>query len=365
MQVKEIIKLFEEYAPGTLQEEYDNSGLNIGDPEKETTGALCTLDVNEEVVDEAKEKGLNLIISHHPLIFQGIKRLSGKNEQERAIIKAIKYDIGIYSVHTNLDNVQNGVNGVIAEKLGLKNTKILSPKKNSLSKFVAFIPVEYTAKVKEALFAAGAGHIGNYDCCSYNLEGTGTFRGNEHSNAFVGEKYEVHHENEIRVETIVPNHLISRVIAALKQAHPYEEPAYDVYPLLNTESNIGSGLIGEFDEGLQPLDFLALLKETFHIEAIRYSGNVNQKIQRVALCGGSGSFLIKKAISSNAHAFITSDIKYHQFFDAESSLLLADIGHYESEQYTKEFFYHFLSKKIPKFAVHLSDVETNPIKYYY
>ncbi len=364
MKIADIRKVLEDIAPLSLQESYDNAGLLTGSNEWEISGILCALDVTEEVIDEAIENGDNLIVSHHPVIFSEIKSVTGKTITERILIKAIKNDIAIYASHTNLDNVDNGVNKKIGEKLGLSNCKILSPGKNKLVKIVTFVPEDHAAKVRKALFTAGAGHIGNYDSCSYNLAGQGTFRGGEGTNPYVGEKGKLHVENEIRIETVVPKDRINKCIAAMIKSHPYEEVAYDIYPIENEYNKIGAGMIGEFKRPVSHIEFMELIKTTFKIPVIRYSGKIMEAYSKIAVCGGSGSFLIKKAIHENSDAFLTSDIKYHQFFETEQKILLCDIGHYESEQFTKEIFYDLLNKKISTFAVHLSSIVTNPIKYF-
>jgi dinuclear metal center YbgI/SA1388 family protein len=364
MKINDVINSLEEFAPLKLQEDYDNSGLITGNREWEVKCVLCTLDVTEEVIEEAIRLDANLIISHHPLIFQGLKSVTGKTFTERILINAIKNDISIYSAHTNMDNVFNGVNKIISDKLGLNDCRILKPLPNNLFKIVTFAPVNEAEKVREALFKAGAGHIGNYDSCSFNTEGLGTFRGNENTNPFVGEKGQLHFEKEIRIETIVPKEILHPVISAMIKAHPYEEAAYDIYPLENNYPIAGAGMIGKLNSRLKPDEFLELLKNIFKTPVIKYSGDDTKFIEKVAVCGGSGSFLLGEAIKHKADAFVTGDVKYHHFFDAEKRLLYCDIGHYESEQFTKEIFYSILIKKFSTFAVHLSQVVTSPIKYY-
>jgi dinuclear metal center YbgI/SA1388 family protein len=364
MKIKEVIQLIEDFAPLNLQESYDNAGLTVGNSENVISGVLCTIDVTEKVVEEAIELKANLIISHHPIIFGGIKSLTNRSENERIIIQAIQKDIVLYAAHTNIDNTTRGVNHKISEKLGLSKLQVLEPINNSLVKLVTFVPEDHADKVRQALFQGGAGSIGNYDNCSYNLNGIGTFRAGEETNPFVGAKGKLHYENEVRVETIVPNHLLKGVLEKLFESHPYEEIAYDLYPLLNKNPAFGAGLIGELNQTITAKKFLDLLKKTFHTPAIRYAGTTARKIKKVAVCGGAGSFLLARAIQAEADAFVTSDLKYHQFFEAENKILLCDIGHYESEQFTKEIFYTLLTKKLSKFAVHLSKVVTNPINYH-
>lgn len=364
MKIKEIMQALESFAPKEIQENYDNSGLSVGNPGNEASGVLCTIDITHDVLDEAIAKNANLIVSHHPLIFQGIKSLTGKNYVEEIVIKAIKNDISIYSGHTNFDNINRGVNHKICDIIGLTHCKILAPLENNLVKLVTFVPEDHAEKVRKAIFNSGAGNIGNYDSCSFNIQGNGTFRGNENTNPYVGERGKLHFENEIRIETIVPSHLKNKAIKALLAAHPYEEVAYDIYLLDNANPLVGAGMIGDLEKPVN-LDFLLeMLKKKFHAQGIRYAGEKMDDISRIAVCGGSGSFLIRQAIQQQADVFITGDIKYHQFFDSGKHLTIIDIGHFESEQFTKDIFYEILIKKFPKFAVHLSEVKTNPVKYY-
>jgi dinuclear metal center YbgI/SA1388 family protein len=363
MKLHEIVSFFAETAPFSLQESYDNSGIQTGNPQMELTSALICLDVTEDIIDEAIQNNQNLIVSHHPVIFNGIKSLSGNSITERILIKAIKNDIAILSIHTNFDSIFNGVNNKICDKLGLINRQILVPAGGKLAKLVTFIPEEHAEIVRSNIFKAGAGMIGEYDNCSFNLSGEGTFRAGQNTDPFVGEKGKLHTEKEIRLETIFPLHLKKKVILALLKSHPYEEVAYDIYPLLNDYPKAGMGMVGQFEEPLEEYDFLNAVKMIFNSGCVRYTALKSKKISKVAVCGGSGSFLLKDAIAVGADAFISADFKYHQFFDADGKILVADIGHYESEQFTKELFYELLMKKFPKFAFRLSEVNTNPINY--
>lgn len=363
MKVKDIIGFLNHYAPLSLQESYDNAGLLIGDESEEIEGVLITVDVTEEIVDEAIQMNCKLIVAHHPLIFEGLKKITGSNYVERIVKKALVNDIAVYASHTNLDNLWGGVNTKIADKLGVKNYSLLSPLKEKLLKLVYFVPVDHAEATRRAVFEAGAGHIGDYDSCSYNLEGFGTFKAGEGTDPFVGKQGQIHQENEMRIEVILPDYLQSRVLNSLLRAHPYEEVAYDLYPLKNQFDRAGMGVIGELDHEMKEIDFLNHLKETFDANGVRYSPLLNKKIKKVAICGGSGSFLIKKAITQGADVFVTGDMKYHQFFDADKKILIADVGHYESEQVTKELFYEILTKKFPKFAIRLTEINSNPINY--
>ncbi|MEN8157727.1 MAG: Nif3-like dinuclear metal center hexameric protein [Bacteroidota bacterium] len=364
MKLKEITGAMESLAPLSFQESYDNSGLQVGDPESEVTGILIALDVTEGVIDEAAGLGFNLVVSHHPVIFGGLKSLTGRTAPERIVAKAIRQGIAIYSGHTNFDAIAGGVNRKMAGRLGLTGLKILDPLKGRLKKVAVFVPHDHMEKVRTAMFDAGAGHIGGYDNCSFNLEGSGTFRGSEGTDPFVGEPGEMHQEPETRVETIVPEHLMGRVVKAMVAAHPYEEVAYDVYPLENEMHEAGMGMTGELEDAMDEEVFLNFVKERFGVAMIRHSALLGKTVKRVALCGGAGSFLLAKAIRSGADVFITGDLKYHQFFDADGKIVMMDIGHFESEQFTRDLFYDLLMKKFPKFAIRLSETDTNPIKYY-
>jgi len=361
MKIKDITTFLEEYAPLSLQEPYDNSGLLIGTESQTISKALITLDVTDAVMDEAITEKCNLIIAHHPLIFKDIKSLTGKNYVEKLIVKAIKNDISIYAIHTNLDNVWKGVNGMLAEKLGLTNTKILSVNDKGLKKLVTFCPVEHANKVRKAMFDAGAGYIGNYDNCSYNITGEGTFRGMEGTEPFVGKKGALHFEKEIRIETIVPDYKTGKVIQAMLAAHPYEEVAYDIYSLDNSDARIGAGMIGELQKETDPVTFLKHIKSILNSKIIKHSPPVDRKIKRIAICGGSGSFLIHRAFSAGADIFITGDVKYHDFFEYNGQMIIADAGHYETEQFTKELLHTVLKEKFPTFALLISQAVTNPV----
>lgn len=363
IKIKDVIKELELWAPPTLQESYDNAQLIVGDANQVLEKVLLSLDCIEAVVDEAIELGCNLIVAHHPIVFSGLKSLTGKNYIERTIIKAIKNNIAIYAIHTNLDNVKTGVNFKIAEKLGLENVEILSPKKGLLEKLVFYCPAGNVDQVRESVFAAGAGKIGAYDSCSFNSNGIGTFKAGEEANPHVGEIGEVHREEEVCVETIVPIYLKSKVINALLMSHPYEEVAYDFYPLSNSWNEVGSGMIGELSEETDTLAFLKSVKSKLNTPIIRHTKIVKNEISKVAICGGSGSFLLNDAKKKGAEIFITADYKYHQFFDAEEQIVIADIGHFESEQFTPELIKEHLQQNFPNFALYLSEVNTNPINY--
>lgn len=362
-QLKTIAAAIEEFAPLQYQEDYDNSGLQVGNPEEHVSSALVCIDVTEEIVDQAIQEGYPLIISHHPLIFKGIKRISNCTEQERILYKAIKHDIAIYAAHTNLDSVANGVSGKLCQHLGLNDCNILQPHKAQLAKIVTFVPTGHAEQVRNAMLSVGAGHIGNYDFCSYNTIGFGTFRAGEHATPFVGRLGELHTEEEVRIETIAERTSVGKVIAALRNAHPYEEPAYDIYSLENTLPHVGLGMVGMLPTPVKTDDFLATLKKQLNLPAIRHTKPAKEVVQRIAVCGGSGASLIGAAIAAKADVYITADVTYHRFFEAEGKILLADIGHYESEQLAIDIIQELLTKKFPTFAVRASKECSNPIRY--
>jgi dinuclear metal center YbgI/SA1388 family protein len=364
MKIQEITSFLESVAPPLLQESYDNAGLLTGSSQWECTGVICSLDATEEVIREAIAKNCNLVVAHHPIIFGGLKKITGRNYVERTIITAIKNDIAIYAIHTNLDNVLHGVNAAIADKIGLVNREILQPKSDTLKKLYTFVPLEHADKVRSAIFAAGAGHISNYSECSFNTRGQGTFKAGKGSNPFTGKIGEQHTEEEIKMEMIFPAWLQNQVVAALKAAHPYEEVAYDLVALDNQNQATGSGLLGELAEPMAETAVLALLKEKFGLSVIRHTPLLGKKVKKIALCGGAGSFLSGAALVAGADMFITGDVKYHEFFDANGRMVIADIGHFESEQFTIDLLFDLLSQKFLTFAVQKTGVKTNPVHYF-
>lgn len=363
MKIKEIISVLEEMAPLAYAEDFDNVGLLVGDQETEATGVLVCHDALENVIEEAITKKCNLVVCFHPILFSGLKKITGKNYVERAVIKAIKNDIAIYAVHTALDNHQEGVNKIFCDTLGLINTKVLIPKHNFIRKLVTYTIPENAEEVRNALFDAGAGTIGNYENCSFNSKGIGTYMGNEHSNPQIGERFEFVQGDEIKIEVTFEKHLENKILKALFKSHAYEEVAYEIYELQNQHQNIGLGMIGELETPMEAEAFLHFAKEKMQCGGIRHSDFTGKKIKKVAVLGGAGSFAIKNAIQAGVDAFLTADLKYHQYYEAENQLLLADIGHFESERYTKNYIVDFLRKKILNFAIILSEENTNPVKY--
>jgi dinuclear metal center YbgI/SA1388 family protein len=364
MKLEELCSYLNASVPLSYQESYDNSGLQVGIPEREISSILITLDITEKVIDEAIANKCDLIISHHPLIFNGIKSITGKTFTEKVLYKAVKHDIAVYSSHTNLDVFSTGVSMKMAEKLLLTQLNVLAPLDKKLLKLVAYIPDSHLDKVRSALFEAGAGVTGNYDMCGFTSNGTGSFRGNDKANPFVGKKGKIHYEKETRFETILHSHLREKVIRALLDNHPYEEVAFDIYTLENTNAGAGLGCTGEFSEPVSEDNFLRLVSNVFDAKGLRHSKLTGRIIKKVALCGGSGSSLIKNAIAAGADAFVTADIKYHSFFDTENKLLLVDAGHFETEKFSTEILKDLIIKKFPKFAVRFSETNTNPINYF-
>jgi dinuclear metal center YbgI/SA1388 family protein len=363
MTIRNITNYIEELAPLNYAEDFDNIGLLIGNYNTKVTGTLVTLDTLEETIDEAITKNCNLIISFHPIIFSGLKKLNGNSYVERVVLKAIKNDIAIYATHTALDNSKNGVSAKMCEVLGLMNTKILIPKKGIIKKLTTYVPSSNAAALRTALFSVGAGAIGNYDQCSFNIIGEGTFRGNEHSNPVLGERGKLHVEKETKISITFENKHEVAILKTLQENHPYEEVAYEIVTTENVHQNIGMGMIGELPSAMTEEEFLRYLKKTMKTDCVRHSALINKKIKKVAVLGGSGSFAISNAKRAHADAYVSADFKYHEFFKAENSILLADIGHYESEQFTKNLLVDYLTKKFSNFAVILSEKSTNPIYY--
>ncbi len=363
MKIKQILTILEEMAPLAYAEDFDNVGLLVGNQENVATGILVCHDALETVIEEAIIKKCNLVVCFHPILFSGIKKITGKNYVEKSILKAIKNDIAIYAVHTALDNHKNGVNKIFSDALGLKNTKILVPKQNFIQKLVTYTIPENLEKVRIALFNAGAGKIGNYDDCSFTSKGIGTYVGNENSNPEIGERFEFVKAEEIKIEVVFENHLQTKILKALFTNHVYEEIAYEIYDLQNPHQNIGLGMIGELEKPMLETDFLLFVKDKMQCVSIRHSDFLHKSIQKVAVLGGSGSFAIKNAMQAEADVFLTSDLKYHNFYESENQMLLVDIGHYESERFTKNYIVDYLKEKMTNFAVVLSEENTNPVKY--
>ncbi|HPS62925.1 MAG TPA: Nif3-like dinuclear metal center hexameric protein [Bacteroidales bacterium] len=365
MKLNDIAAHLESLAPLPLQEDYDNSGWLIGDPEVEFRRALLCLDLTNAVMEEAIREDCNLVIAHHPFIFRGLKKIVAGEPETHIITTAIRHNIAVYAIHTNLDNVLDGLNARVMSMIGVEDCRVLRPQPGKLLKLAVFCPDGHADSVREALFSAGAGKIGNYDCCSYNVSGEGTFRPSDKANPYVGEKNTLHHEPEIRIEVIFPRHLEGRVVAALLKAHPYEEVAYDLYPLENLYPLAGSGLIGALKEPLDEAGFLTRVRQATGIPVIRHSPLRNTAVQRVALCTGSGGFLIRDALRAGADIFLTADLRYHDFFGLHPRMIIADIGHYESERWVKDWLYNVLNEKFPTFAFLISNADTNPVKYFF
>lgn len=365
MQLSRIISSLERWAPPVLQESYDNAGLLTGHPSLECTGIVCTLDVTEKIIAEALSHNCNLIVAHHPFVFTPLKKITGSTAVERTLIQAIKHDIAVYAIHTNLDNILQGVNGKMADRLGITQRRVLEPKPNTLRKLYTFVPVAHFESVQAALFKAGAGHIGQYSECSFSSEGQGTFKAGSGTTPFVGNVGERHTENELKLEVIFPFHLQDAIIRSLKEAHPYEEVAYEVVQLENTHDATGSGLIGPLEKPMNEKDFLELVKIQFGAPMVRHTTLRNRPVSTVALCGGAGSFLAGKAKAAGADVYLSADFKYHEFFAGDENMLVCDIGHFESEQFTMDLLVEQLTGNFPTFAIRKSGISTNPVKYYF
>ncbi|MBC8154306.1 MAG: Nif3-like dinuclear metal center hexameric protein [Bacteroidetes bacterium] len=362
--IRDLTHFMEQWAPLTYQESYDNSGLLVGDSNTEITGILVTLDATEAVVDEAIAKGCNVVVAHHPIIFKGLKKLTGRNYVERTVIKAIKNDVALYAAHTNLDNIAGGVNFRIAERLELQHVQILAPSAQTLTKLITFVPIADTQRVLDALHKAGAGQIGQYSHASFRVEGMGAYQAEAGANPTLGQIGTYHQEPEHRIEVILPTQQQGPIIAALRQAHPYEEVAYDLIPLNNPNQEVGAGAVGNLPEPMTETEFFTHLKTQLKVTLIRHTPRLNRPVRRIAVCGGVGSFLFGDAIRAGADVFVTADYKYHEFFDAEGRIVIADINHYESEQFTKQLIQERLSENFDNFAVILSETVTNPVQYF-
>lgn len=365
MTVNDVAGLIEAHAPIRFQESYDNSGLSVGDPSMDVTGVLICFDVTEQVVDEAISLGANLIVSHHPVIFSGLKSITGKSAVERIVLKAIQHSIALYAAHTNLDSVYSGINDVLCQKLKLSSCRILSPLKGQLSKLITFVPTAHLGNVRAALFEAGAGHIGSYDSCSYASSGEGSFRANKGANPFVGTVGEMHFEQEVRLEVICPKAALPYAIQRLRESHPYEEPAFDIVSLENELERVGIGMIGSLEMPMSEDDFVQHVRSALGCEVVRSSKNRGKTIKTVAVCGGSGGSLASLAAAKRADAYVTGDLKYHTFLDYGERLLLVDAGHFETEHFAIDIFYDFITEKKANFAVYKTKLVENPVNYLY
>lgn len=362
--VGDIVRALEEFAPPALQEDYDNSGMQVGSRSAACTGVLLCVDVTPATIDEAVARGCNLVVSHHPLIFKGLKSLTGATPQQVAVMDAIAAGVSVYSCHTSLDNTVGGVSHEMARLLGVSDVRLLERLRHRMMKLITMVPHGDVETVRMALFEAGAGSLGDYDSCSFGVRGEGTFRALDGANPYVGDIKEMHVEPETRLEVLLPAWRKGQVEDALLSSHPYEEPAYDFIMLENESGHWGSGVVGNLDTPISPSELIGRVKAAFGSPMARTTAfDPDTTLRRIAMCGGSGVFLIPAAIAARAQAIVTSDVKYHDFVDYADRILIIDIGHYESEQCTKEIFYHVISKKFPNFAIHYAEKEKNPINY--
>ena len=364
MKIKEITNILSEWAPLTYAEEFDNVGLLVGNENATCQQAMITHDVSEEVVEEAILNKCELIICFHPIIFSGLKSITGKNYVEKTVIKAIENKIAIYAIHTALDNHRYGISYQLGKTLGLVNQQILIPKTDTLLHLNTYVPGDHKETVLAALHAAGAGELGNYSETSFSVTGQGSYKGNELSQPAIGEKNKSTTTTEEKLSLIVPQHSKNKVIKALMDTHPYESIAYELTATLNSNPTLGMGSVGELPEVMPSMTFLTHMKKTLGVPFIRHSISTKKEIKKVAVLGGSGSFCIDAAIRNGADALVTADLKYHDFFKVENDLLLVDAGHYETEHFTKKLIHEYLTKKMPNFAFTLSEVNTNPVKYF-
>ncbi|MCS7077691.1 MAG: Nif3-like dinuclear metal center hexameric protein [Bacteroidia bacterium] len=365
MIIQELIDFLQQIAPNNLKEDYDNVGLLIGSPKNEVKSVLTALELSDEVIDEAKKLNCNLIITHHPIIFRPFKKITSQSYNEHIVYRCVQEGLNVYAMHTNFDHVFKGTNYGLAQQFNLSTLKPLRKLQEYYKVLVTFVPTHQVARVRSALSQAGAGNIGNYSECSYNVQGYGTFRPNEHSKPFSGIKNQLSQEVEVRLEMRFPAYLEGQVVSALLQSHPYETPAYHIFADHSTQELYdGAGIIGDLPTSYTPKDFLKIVKQVLKTPFLRYTRTDKKKIQRIALCGGAGSFLIPDAIEQKADAFITSDITYHTFFDVPRSLMLIDGGHYETEQHVAQMIANYITQKFDTLIVNVSTISTNPVCYF-
>ena len=365
MTIKDVTTFLEQKFPLYLQEDFDNCGVQCGDVRQEISGAMVCFEMSEQVIDEAIDKGCNLVISHHPLMLKrGICKIVPTDRVGAMICKALAHNMVLYSMHTNIDSGEGGGNDAFAEKLRLRNVKVLEPHKGMYRKLVVFVPKENAETLKSALFAVGCGVQGNYDSCGYTLHGQGQFRPLEGANPHIGEENHLEHVDEERVEMIYPTGLQRAVVQAIYDNHPYEEPAFDLLPLENESRTIGLGRIGELPKELPVSDFLGYLKDNLGFIHCRYCGDETKMIRKVAVCGGGGSSFIDLAIASGADAYVSGDFKYHDFFKSYQKTLLVDIGHYEGEFFIKNIIFNLLNEKFSTFATLISKMESLEVKFF-
>ena len=364
MTVAQIATGLEQLAPLPFAEDFDNVGLLVGDPQMEVTGVLVTLDTLEDVLTEAREKGCNLVVSFHPILFQGLKRITGATYVERVVARAIEQRIAIYSMHTALDNVREGVSRKLCEVLGLERPRTLIPRKGIIKKLVTYVPEGARRALLEKLFEAGAGELGNYSHCSFSTPGEGSFLPGQQASPAIGERGSLQLEPEQQLHLTFTAEREKAVLRALQEYHPYEEVAYEISTLENAYQHLGMGMVGELEAPMEEKAFLQHLRERLHTPCIRHSRLTGKPVRRVAVLGGSGAFAIGAARAAGADVLVTGDVKYHQFFQAEGQMVIADVGHYESEQFTKNLLVDYLTEKFPNFAIHLSETQTNPVNYF-
>ena len=358
MKIKEVIQFLEQKFPLHWQEDFDNCGVQCGDKERELTGIVVCFDMSEAVIDEALAQGSNMVISHHPIIYKhGLKKIEPTNRVGKIIYKALENKILLYSMHTNIDSGKAGGNVLFAKKLELQNLSVLVPKENQFCKLVVFVPAENSALLKEAMFKIGCGNIGNYSHCSYSCEGIGSFKPLTGVNPHIGKHNRLERVDEERIEMIFPKNIKRQVIETLYGHHPYEEPAFDIITLENQNREVGLGRIGLLPTSMLAKDFILYIKEKLNLDFVKFSGNRDAEIKKVAVCGGGGASFISEALTAGVNAYITGDLKYHDFFIPENKMLLIDIGHFEGEHFIREIITSLLQENFNTFATHFTEVE--------
>lgn len=364
--IKEVLQAMDAICSESIQESWDNSGLQWGDDSETVKGVIVSLDVTMDVINEAIDCGCNLIIAHHPLIFGPLKQVrKNGTEVERLAYHCIQNSIAVYAAHTNWDKVAQGVSWVMAKRIGLLNEEILQPEKDGLCNLKVMGTPRDIAEIRKAWFNAGIGNVGEYSNCSFTTDGWGTFEPSESANPSVGEKNKTEFLRENAIEILCTKKDVSKALAIATETSSYETIAHSIIPLKNTNDTLGFGCIGELKEALSLSDFLALCKEKYACKVVRYNPSEKIKnIKTVAVCGGSAIDFLPTAIARKADAYITADVKYHQFMLADDALTLVDVGHYESEIWAMEYLTHLISEKFHNFAIRLTTINTNSVRYF-
>ncbi len=366
---QQIFDWIEEWADPALAEDWDHIGNLVGSPADSVSRVLVTLDVTDEVIAEAIDENVNLIVAHHPLFRDPIPYLRSDLFSSSRVYRLIQKGISLYAAHTNLDAAPGGINDVLADLLGLRDVEILFPTyEENLYKIVVFVPLGHEERVREAISARGGGWIGNYSDCTFQTEGVGTFRPLEGTKPFIGETGELERVRETRIETIAPQKKLSDLLKNMIAAHPYEEVAYDIYPLKNTGTKAGLGRIGRLPESLALADFARKVKDSLGLGMVRITGDPQRSVSKIALCGGGGMSLLEQAIKCDADLYLTGDIRHHGALDAlDRGIALVDGGHYGTERVIVPVLADYLQKKAKEagegLTVLVSQINTDPFSY--